>query len=81
MAEQRELHVDDPMIQMIRDRFSNVDRDNQEMLTCLKEHIKKDEEYWRKIDDQQAQIGVVKWLAGTGILGAVANWFYQTFKH
>ena len=80
MTDQREFHVEDPMIQMIRDRFSNVDRDNKEMLDCLRDHIKKDELYWKKIDDQQAQMALVKWLAGTGVLGAIANWFYQTFK-
>lgn len=73
--------TEDNIVQLIRDRFTNVDHDNAEMLSCLKEHIAKDEEYWRKVDDTHAQVRLVKWVAGSGLLGAIGNWFYQTFKH
>ena len=80
MAEQDPI-VDDPIVQMIRDRFNNVDKDNTEMLTCLKDHIQKDEKYWKKIDTQEAQIRLIKWLAGSGLGTAIGAWFYNTFRH
>lgn len=73
--------MDEYVIQMIRDRFNQVDRDNQEMLDCVRDHIKKDELYWKKIDRNEANIGLLKWLAGSGLGTATAAWFYNTFKH
>jgi hypothetical protein len=81
MAEQEPNTMDDNILGLLRDRFSKVDRDNAEMLVCLKDHIKKDEEYWKKIDDQHAQIRLVKYLGGSGLGAAVLHWLYNTFKH
>jgi hypothetical protein len=80
MAEQ-DPGMDDNILGLLRDRFNKVDRDNQEMLDCLKAHITKDELYWKKIDDQQAQIRLVKYLGGSGLGAAVLHWLYNTFRH
>jgi hypothetical protein len=71
--------TDDAVVQMIRDRFDNVDRDNQALLVSFKEHVIKDEAYWKQIDDQAAQIRLAKGLAGGSVASGIALWLWEKF--
>ena len=74
--------MDDQLIEMMRDRFDKVDRDNEQLLVDLKAHATKDEVYWQKVDAHYAQLALVKWLAGTSIGSAIMLWIYNHFiKH
>ena len=65
------------IIAMLRDRFDAQDTVLQEIKTSLREHVDKDEVYWKQIDDQKAQLRLVKWLGGTGAVGSAVLWAWQ----
>ena len=73
--------MDDQLVAMIRDRFNKVDADNEILIHDLKEHTDKDAVYWRKIDEQHAQIGLMKWLIGTSAGSAALAWLYSKLGH
>jgi hypothetical protein len=51
------------------------------MCQDMRDHIEKDEAYWRRLDDQRAQLRLIKWVGGSGVLGSVALWLWQKFVH
>ena len=56
--------MDDTVLALLRDRFDKIDADNKLMLETFTTHAEKDATYWTKIDGQNAQISLVKWLSG-----------------
>ena len=71
--------MDQQIVQMIRDRFDGIDSKLDDASKVLKEHIAQDERYWRMIDEQRAQIALIKWLSG-GLSGsAILAWLYAKF--
>jgi RNA binding exosome subunit len=73
--------MDSQLYQELQRRFDSLDRQLGSISKDLRDHIEKDEEYWRRLDDQKAQIALVKWLGGTGILSSAALWLWQKFGH
>ena len=71
------MSIETQIVNMIRDRFDAQDVVLQEIKVSLREHVEKDEAYWKQIDDQNAQIRLVKWLGGTGVVGSAALWAWQ----
>lgn len=71
--EQREL------VDMIRDRFTYQDEMLKDLVTSLKEHIKTDQEYWKKIDVQQGQINLLKAIGGSSVLTAFGAYIWSKF--
>ena len=73
--------MDEQIVELLRDRFDNLDRELKTINETIKDHVDTDTRYWKKIDQQEAQLSVVKWLtsgaAGTGLLA----WLYNQFKH
>jgi RNA binding exosome subunit len=69
------------LVNLIRDQFETVNNTLRDIHIELKEHTEKDVKYWQKIDEQAAQLRLVKWAAGSGFIGVMANWLYQQFKH
>ncbi len=82
--------MDEQIVDLMRDQFklihdkidmthasSNAKLD--EMRVALDGHVLEDRQYWKSIDEQRAQLSVIKWLfsggAGTGLLA----WIYSKF--
>lgn len=67
--------MDNQIIEMLRDRFGQLDAELCKLHGTLKEHVDLDALYWKKIDANEAKIDVLKWLfgivsaAGTAIAG------------
>lgn len=72
--------MDEQIVDLIRDQFKTVHEKIDAIHTDMQAHTAKDERYWSKIDEQQAQLGVIKWL-GSGISGsAMLAWLYSKFS-
>ncbi len=82
--------MDESQINLIRDQFKSIhdkidmaygslDQKVESIHHDVREHIEKDERYWAKIDENEAKIGLLKWMfsggAGTGLLA----WLYSKF--
>jgi RNA binding exosome subunit len=62
-------------------RFDKLDSTLSEMSTSFDEHVKKDECYWLRLDQQEAQVSVFKWIT-SGLSGsAIIAWLYEKFGH
>lgn len=71
--------MDDQLIEMIRDRFDDMGAKLDDAARHLKEHVDTDARYWRLIDEQQAQISLLRWMTGGGATTALATWLYSKF--
>ena len=71
----------DSQEEMIKNRSDAQDTMLQSIATNLQEHTGKDERYWKKIDDQYAQMRLVKWLGGSGVGVSLAAWLWQKLGH
>lgn len=67
--------MDEQLLDMINRRFDSLDDTLKDLNTTMKDHVEKDERYWLKIDQQQAQISLMKWLLGGGAGAALIAWF------
>jgi len=73
--------VEHDIIALLRDRFDAQDMVLRDIKESLVDHTKKDEHYWKMIDDQQAQLRMVKWMS-TGLSGsALTAWLWNKFGH
>jgi RNA binding exosome subunit len=71
------MSVDNQIVEMLRDRFDSQDVVLQDIKESIRDHTEKDEAYWRQIDDQKAQLRLVKWLGGTSIAGSAVLWAWH----
>ena len=58
----------------IKDGFAHTNQKIDELTESFQSHVGKDENYWRKMDEQQAQLRLVKWLGGTGLGASGVMW-------
>ena len=69
--------MDDQLFKMLQERFDRQDRMLTNIETNLKEHTQIDEKYWRKLDIQEGQVSLLKWLFGgtvTTVIGSGVAW-------
>ncbi len=73
--------MDEQAFQLLMKRFDTVDGTLEEMKSSFNDHVVKDESYWIRLDQQDAQISVFKWIS-SGLSGsAIAAWLYEKFGH
>lgn len=73
--------MDDQAFQLLMSRFDIIDGTLSDMKKSFNDHVTKDETYWGKIDQQEAQISVFKWIT-SGLSGsALVAWLYEKFGH
>lgn len=80
------MPMDETHVELIRDTIKQgFDLTNQKidtMTASFHDHVEKDEQYWKTIDEQRAQLRLIKYLGGGGIGTAIGAWLYNTFlKH
>lgn len=74
--------MDDNLLDLLRDRFDNLDKTLTTLNDTLKTHVEKDERYWQKIDKAEGQITLLKWVGGTISGGGLLGWLFTNFgKH
>lgn len=75
------MSLDEQIVTMLRDRFDSVDAKLREMSGSFDAHVEIDQAYWRKLDQQEAQVSVFKWIT-SGLSGsALIAWLYEKFGH
>lgn len=66
------------VIELIRDTikqgFENTNSKIDRLTESFETHVGKDADYWRKIDEQKAQMRLIKWLGGTGLGTSFTLW-------
>lgn len=75
--------MDPQIFKLINDRSNKQDDTLERIETMLAEHIQKDEVYWRKIDVQEGQLGLLKWVFGgtvTTLAGSFIAWIIAHIK-
>jgi len=77
--------MDDQLFRMIQDRFDaqdkrfdSQDKDLADIKELIEKHTEKDETYWKKLDNQEAQLSTLK-KVGAGFVSAVGlvEWFFR----
>ena len=84
--------MNEQMVDLMRDQFKlvhdKIDTMNEavnskidDMRAAVNVHVDEDRQYWRSIDEQKAQFGLIKWLL-SGVSGsAILAWLYSKFGH
>ena len=75
--------MDQQLFDMLKYRFDQQDEMLQNIHLNLQEHIEKDQVYWKKIDVQEGQVGLLKWLFGgtiTTLFGSFVAWIISSIK-
>ncbi len=73
--------MDDQAFKLLMSRFDTIDSTLNEMKTAFNDHVVKDEGYWLRLDKQEAQVSVFKWIT-SGLSGsAIIAWLYEKFGH
>lgn len=65
--------MDPQLFELLRDRFDKQDQMLEEIRDTLKDHAKKDESYWKRIDIAEGQIGLLKWMFGGTITTLIGS--------
>ena len=71
--------MDEQIIDLLRDQFKTMNEKIDSLREDMRGHIEKDELYWGKIDEQQAQLGLIKWLFSGASGSAALAWLYSKF--
>jgi hypothetical protein len=70
--------MDEHIVGLIRDQFQAIHDKIDTIHTDLREHTKTDSDYWKKIDQHEGQISVLKWLfGGSGVMVTTAAWIWH----
>jgi hypothetical protein len=70
--------MDEDLVGMIRDNFKQLHDICQGIGEKIDTHIEKDEVYWKKLDQQEGQISLLK-VIGSAAAGGFAAW--EGLKH
>lgn len=73
--------MDHQLLELMRDRFDRVDSELTKLNDTLALHTAKDERYWTRIDTQEGQISLLKWMGSGLSISAAISWLYQKFGH
>ncbi len=72
--------MDEQIVDLLRDQFKAVHDKVDNLSRNVQNHVEKSERYWAKLDQQEGQMSVWKWLTTPGLAGFFA-WLYNAFKH
>ena len=73
--------MDHQAFELLMSRFDKLDQTLSNMSESFDQHVIKDEGYWLRLDQQEAQVSVFKWIT-SGLSGsAIIAWLYAKFGH
>ncbi len=73
--------MDDQAFELLMSRFDKLDGTLSDMKESFDQHVIKDEGYWLRLERQEAQVSVFKWIT-SGLSGsAIIAWLYEKFGH
>lgn len=73
--------MDHQLFEFMKDRFDGVERKLDEHRDVMDHHIATDRQYWKVLDEQQAQLSLIKrvFWGGVSLAGTVMT--YLGLKH
>lgn len=73
--------MDEQLFTFMKDRFDGIDSKLDEHRATVNEHIETDRQYWKVLDEQQAQLSLIKRVlqAGATVVGFVLT--YLGLRH
>jgi hypothetical protein len=82
MKKGRDSGVDEQIVGMIRDNFAQLHDKCDSIQASIQDHVKKDEIYWKDLDEMKGQMSLLKWLFGSLSLSGFGAWLFSNFgKH
>lgn len=74
--------MDEQVLELMRDQFERLHQELGALNTTLKDHTDMDRQYWQKIDQQEAQISLIKWVGSGLSVSGLLGWLFSHFgKH
>lgn len=61
------------IIGLIRDKLTSIDNRLERLTRMIEEHEERDAEYWKKIDRQDGQILLLKWMFSGAVTAGIAG--------
>lgn len=71
--------IDEQLFEMLNDRFNRIETMLGEAKASFDAHVTKDEGYWKKLDAQDAQFNILKWIVGPISGTSFLAWLYEHF--
>ena len=69
--------MDDQTVNLLRDQFKQTNDKIDQLYNVVQGHISQDQMYWKKLNEAEGQIKLLKYLSGAGPVGAFAVWVYS----
>jgi hypothetical protein len=63
-------------LDLIRDRLDDLNYKFNLLIEELRVHDERNREYWRIVDELQAQLRLMRWLLGGGWMTTLLIWLY-----
>ena len=74
--------MDDHTINMIRDSLIDLKATCQGIREDMAKHAEVDAQYWKKVDQAEGQISLIKWIGGSLSISGLLGWLFSHFgKH
>jgi hypothetical protein len=76
---QGEIAVDEQVVGMIRDSLERLENTCTGIREDMNAHADQDATYWKKIDQVEGQISLVKWFGGSVSISGLGAWLFSHF--
>ena len=75
------MSMDEQIVDLMRDQFKALSEKIDGVHDATRAHVDEDKRYWAKIEQQEGQVGMLRFiLSASGVLAAAA-WIYNVLKH
>jgi hypothetical protein len=82
--------MDEQIVDLMRDQFrmihdkidfnhTSTNQKIEEVKEAVSSHVEEDRRYWSSIDEQKAQISLIKWLFSGASGSALMAWVFSKF--
>lgn len=75
------MSMDEQIVDLMRDQFKSLSEKIDTVHDAMQAHVDEDKRYWAKLDQQEGQVGLLKFILGASGLSAAATWIYNVLKH
>lgn len=73
--------MDEQIVDLMRDQFKSLSEKIDGVRDSMNEHVAEDRRYWAKIEQQEGQVGLLKFILSASGVSAAAAWIYNVMKH
>jgi hypothetical protein len=75
------MSMDEQIVDLMRDQFKALSEKIDGVHDAMREHVEEDKRYWNKIEQQEGQVGLLKFVLSASGMSAAAAWIYNMLKH